>query len=138
MSGLDQEETVLVLFPDCIKDGFHELAFVRRTSEHTSIWEGDGLSKEQARKISGIEKIFWLDEMDMILHELILLAKRIYVNLNEHDRFSSEIPNRNLRFTRQLQSRYPAGHVGLPFLETNHHRLIAEIERQSDRSRLAS
>ena len=89
LSGLDQEETVVVLFPDCIKDGFHELAFIRRTSEHTAIWEGDGLTKEQARTISGIEKIFWLDEMDRVLHELVLLAKRVYVNLNEHDRFSS-------------------------------------------------
>lgn len=108
LSGLDQEETVLVLFPDCIKDGFHELAFIRRTSDQIAVWEGEGLTKEQAREISGIDKIYWLDEMEVILHELILLAKRVYVNLNEHDRFSSEVVDRNLRFTRELQSRYPA------------------------------
>jgi Xaa-Pro aminopeptidase len=108
LSGLDQEETVIVLFPDCIKDGFHEVAFIRRTDDHLAVWEGEALTKEQARRISGIEKVFWLDEMDTVLHELVLLAKRVYVNLNEHDRFNSEVPDRNLRFTRELQSRYPA------------------------------
>lgn len=108
LSGLDQEETVLILFPDCIKDGFHELAFIRRTSDQIAVWEGEGLTKEQARQVSGIEKIYWLDEMEVILHELILLAKRVYVNLNEHDRFNSDVADRNLRFTRELQSRYPA------------------------------
>jgi len=108
LSGLDQEDTVLILFPDCIKDGFNELAFIRRSNDHLAVWEGDSLTKEEARKISGIEKILWLDEMDTVLQELILLSKRVYVNLNEHDRFSSEVTDRNLRFTRELQSRYPA------------------------------
>lgn len=108
LSGLDQEETIIVLFPDCAKDGFEEVAFIRRISEQGSIWDGPSLSKEQARAISGIDKIYWLDEMDAILHELILLAKRIYVNLNEHDRYESAIADRNLRFTRNLQQRYPA------------------------------
>ncbi|MCB9273100.1 MAG: aminopeptidase P N-terminal domain-containing protein [Lewinellaceae bacterium] len=107
LSGLGQEETVVVLFPDCIKEGFQEVAFIRRTDEVTAIWEGPRYSKEEARAISGIGKIFWLDEMDSVLHELILLAKRIYLNLNEHDRFQSEIPTRDMRFARQLMEQYP-------------------------------
>lgn len=107
LSGLGQAETVLILFPDCIKEGFHELAFIQRTDEHTAIWEGQKYTKEEASKISGIEKIYWLDEMDKILHELILLSKRIYLNLNEHDRFQSEVLTRDTRFARQLMERYP-------------------------------
>lgn len=108
LSGLDQAETVVVLFPDCIKDGFEEVAFIKRTNEYIATWEGQKYTKEEARKISGIERIYWLDEMDNILHELILLAKRIYVNLNEHDRFHSEVANRDQRFTQKLTQQYPA------------------------------
>lgn len=108
LSGLDQAETVVVLFPDCIKEGFEEVAFIKRTNEYIATWEGQKYTKEEARKISGIERIYWLDEMDNILHELILLAKRIYVNLNEHDRFHSEVPNRDQRFTHKLTQQYPA------------------------------
>lgn len=107
LSGLAQEETVVVLFPDCIKEGFQEVAFIRRADEQSAIWEGPRYTKEEGRAISGIEKIFWLDEMDRVLHELILLAKRIYLNLNEHDRFQSEIQTRDMRFARLLMERYP-------------------------------
>ncbi|MCG8329597.1 MAG: aminopeptidase P N-terminal domain-containing protein [Chitinophagales bacterium] len=107
LSGLDQEESVLVLFPDCIKEGFQEIAFIKRTDEAIAIWEGEKYTKEKAQEISGIERIFWLDEMDAILHELILLSKRIYLNLNEHDRFQSPVSSRDLRFVRQLQDSYP-------------------------------
>lgn len=107
LSGLDQAETVVALFPDCIKDGFQEVAFIKRVDETAALWSGDTYTREQARAISGIEKVFWLDEMDAILHELILLSKRVYLNLNEHDRFHSEIQTRDMRFARQLMERYP-------------------------------
>lgn len=108
LCGLDQEETVLVLFPDCVKEGFRELAFIKKTNDFIKRWEGEKYTKEEARAISGIEKVYWLDEMDTILHELILLSKRVYVNLPEHDRFIPDVPSRDLRFARQLQERYPA------------------------------
>lgn len=108
LSGLDQPDTVLVLFPDCIKDGFQEVAFIKRTDERTALWEGDHYTKEQAREISGIDRIYWLDEMEIILHELVLLAKRIYINTNEHDGFRSDVPSRDLRFARELMANYPA------------------------------
>lgn len=107
LSGLDQEETILVLFPDCIKEGFHELAFIKRPDERSRLWEGQKYTKEEARKISGIEKIYWLDEMPHILNELILLAKRIYLNTNEHEHFHSEISNRNIRRAREMTRQYP-------------------------------
>ena len=108
LSGLDQEETVVVLFPDCIKDGFQEVAFVKRTSDYIAIWEGEKYSKEKAREVSGIQKVYWLDEMAPILHELILLSKRIYINTEEHDRFIPELPTRNMRMARDVMERYPA------------------------------
>ncbi len=108
LSGLDQEETVLVLFPDCVKDGFHEIAFIKKTDNYIATWEGHKYTKEEARAVSGIEKIYWLDEMENILHELILLSKRIYVNNNENDRYLTDIESKDLRFTKHLQARYPA------------------------------
>lgn len=109
LSGLDQEETVLVLFPDCLKEGHQEVAFIRRTNEHLARWEGEKLSKDQARAISGIDKIFWLEELPNVLHELILLAKRIYLNVDEQDRFQAPFALHNLRQARELQAQYP-GH----------------------------
>lgn len=108
LSGLDQEETVVVLFPDCIKEGFQEVAFVKRTSDYIAIWEGEKYSKEKAREVSGIQKVYWLDEMAPILHELILLSKRIYINTEEHDRFIPDLPTRNMRMARDVMERYPA------------------------------
>ena len=108
LSGLDQPDTVIVLFPDCIKEGFREVAFIKRTDEYVATWEGHKYTQEEAREVSGIEKIYWLDEMETILHELILLAKRIYINTNENDRFRSDVVSRDLRFAQELKTRYPA------------------------------
>jgi len=108
LSGLDQPETVLVLFPDCVKEGFREVAFIQRASEHSKIWEGHRYTKEEATKISGIQKIFFIDEMPGVLNELILLSKRIYINPNENDRYVSDVPNRDLRFAQKLIAQYPA------------------------------
>lgn len=108
LCGLDQEETVLVLFPDCIKDGYHEVAFIKKTNEKIATWEGHKLSKTEAQNISGIEKICWLDELETLLPELIYLAKRIYVNTYENERFHTDVPSRDLRFAQYLKNRYPA------------------------------
>ena len=72
------------------------------------IYDGDTYSKEKARKISGIKKIYWLDEMDKILNELNLLSKRIYVDTNENNYFRSPVISRNIRKTKELMERYPA------------------------------
>ena len=108
LCGIDQEETVLVLFPDCIKDGFKEVLFIKKTNKFIATWEGHKYTKEEARETSGIQKIYWLDDMDNILKELVLLSKRIYTNVNENDRFHSEVPSRDLRFTKQLMEKFPS------------------------------
>ncbi len=108
LCGLDQPEAVLVLFPDCIKELFREVLFIKRSNEKISIWEGYKYTKEDARRISGIEKVYFLDEIPTILHELMLLAKRIYTNIPENDRFQPEVESRDARFTREYLQKYPA------------------------------
>lgn len=108
LCGLDQPEAVLVLFPDCIRESFRELLFIKRTTDKLSVWEGYKYSKDDARRISGIEKVHFLDEMPTVLHELMLLARRIYTNIPENDRFQPEVESRDARFTREYQQRYPS------------------------------
>jgi Xaa-Pro aminopeptidase len=107
LSGLDQPDTVVVLFPDCVKEGFREIAFIKRSNAFSQIWEGANFSKQEARQIAGIQQIFWLDEMDIILHELIILAKRIYVNTDENAHAYHELELKNKRLAKQLMARYP-------------------------------
>ena len=108
LCGLDQEETILVLFPDCRKTGFEEVAFIRETNDHIKVWEGHKYTKEEAKKISGIEKVVWTSQMDRLMNELILLADTIYVNTNENDAFSAAVPSRDTRHIRLLKDKYPA------------------------------
>ncbi len=108
LSGLDQEETILVLFPDCVRQEYREVVFVKKTSEHIAVWEGHKYTKDEARAVSGVQKIVWLEDRKAIFNELILLAENIYVNTNENDRFSSEVPSRDLRETQKLSALYPA------------------------------
>lgn len=108
LCGIDQPETVLVLFPDCVREGYHELVFTKKQTEKGLIWDGPLLSKEEVQQTSGIQKVFWLEDMEVLLHDLILLAKRIYINLNEYDRFKPDLPSKDHRFAQQLMQQYPA------------------------------
>ncbi len=108
LCGIDQEETMLVLFPDCPKDGHKEVLLIKRTNEHIAVWEGHKYTKEEARAASGIEKVLFLDEAEQVLNELILLSEGIYLNINENDRYLSEVETRDLRYAKYLRNRYPA------------------------------
>lgn len=107
LSGIDQEQTVLILFPDCPNPLYREVLFLRQTSEHIAIWEGHKLSVEEAKKVSGIEQIFWLDELWNILPAIINYAESIYLNTNENDRYAHEVPYRDIRFIGQIKKLYP-------------------------------
>ncbi|MFK8101725.1 MAG: aminopeptidase P family protein [Saprospiraceae bacterium] len=107
LSGLDQEDTVVVLFPDCAKEDCKEIAFIKETNEHIAVWDGHKYTKQEAIAASGIKKIYWLKDMDVILNELILLAKGVYLNSNENDRFASPVESRNVRVGKAIQARYP-------------------------------
>ena len=108
LSGIDQEESMLLLYPDCPKEGFKEVLLIKRSSEHIAVWEGHKYSKEEARAVSGVEKVLFLDEAETVLHELFLLADGIYLNINENDRFLSPVETRDQRYAHAIRQHYPA------------------------------
>lgn len=109
LSGLDQEETVLVLYPGCPKGkDFEAVVFTKQTNDYIMVWEGYKYTKEDAAKTSGISTVMWLDSMPALLNELVLLADSVYLNANENDRASGEVPVRDERLANELKSKYPA------------------------------
>jgi Xaa-Pro aminopeptidase len=107
LSGIDQEQSILMLFPDCPNPLYKEVLFLRQTNDHIKVWEGHKYTKEDAKKVSGIEQIFWLDEFWSVLQSIIHYAENIYLNTNENDRSVYEVSYRDLRFIQQLKERYP-------------------------------
>lgn len=86
LSGADQEETILLLFPDAMDEKHREVLFVRETNDHIAVWEGAKLTKEKATQVSGIPTIYWLSDFDKIFFDLMTEADTIYFNTNEHYR----------------------------------------------------
>jgi Xaa-Pro aminopeptidase len=109
LSGVDQEESVLVMFPSAQNPKHREILFLKETSESIRIWEGDKLTKAQATEVSGIQTVYWLNQFDRIWKELVLEAENIYVNTNEHLRANTEMQTREDRFVANLKINYP-GH----------------------------
>lgn len=108
LSGIEQEETILVLFPGAAKKGFEEVLFIRKPDERLLRYEGEQLSLARARRLSGVEKVLWLEQYETIFRELMLLSERVYLNLDEHDRFQSPVLTRNQRLAQQLTKQYAA------------------------------
>jgi len=107
LTGIDQEQSVFVFFPDCPNPLYKEVLFLRQTDEHIAVWEGHKYTKDEAKQASGITSIYWLQDFDAILHSIINYADNIYVNTNENDRYSYQVPYRDLRMYEQLHKRYP-------------------------------
>jgi Xaa-Pro aminopeptidase len=108
LTGADQEETKLVLFPDAPNKDHREMLFVRETNDHIAVWEGEKLTKEKATEVSGIKSIFWLKEFDKIFFEVMTQAERVYFNTNEHYRQSVETETREDRFIKATKAKFPA------------------------------
>jgi len=111
LSGVDQEESVLVLFPDAPNKAHKEMLFLKETNDHIAVWEGEKLTKEKALETSGIKTVFWLQEMDKILFEVMTQCETIYVNTNEHYRANVETETREARFIKGFLQKYPAHSV---------------------------
>lgn len=111
LSGVDQEESVLVMFPDCPKEKHREILFLKETNEHIAIWEGEKLTKEKAFETSGIKTVYWLQDMEKILFEIMTQCDTVYINTNEHYRSNVETETREARFTKWLKDKYPAHSV---------------------------
>ncbi len=108
LSGVDQEESILVLFPDCPKEKHKEILFLKETNEHIAIWEGEKLTKENAFKTSGIKTVYWLQDMEKTIFELMSQCDTVYINTNEHYRANVDTETREDRFTKWLKEKYPA------------------------------
>jgi Xaa-Pro aminopeptidase len=107
LTGVDQEETILLIYPDAHEEKMREILFVRETNEHVVIWEGHKLTKEQARKTTGIQRIEWLSEFPMLFRRLICECDHVYLNSNEYKRASVEVETREVRFLKETQERFP-------------------------------
>ena len=108
LSGIDQEQTILVLFPEALNSKHKEILFIRRTDPNIAIWEGEKLSMDHARKLSGIQTIYWLEDFKTIFQELSTQCKKIYFNTNEHYRQAVETETREDRFIKWCKKKYPA------------------------------
>jgi Xaa-Pro aminopeptidase len=107
LTGLEQEETILLLAPDAFDERQREILFLREPNELLKTWEGHKLGKEEARKLSGIQRVEWLSEFPAIFHMLMCEAEQVYLNSNEHKRAVIEVESRDARFARAAQARYP-------------------------------
>ena len=105
LSGVDQEESVLAIIKN--NNQVEEMLFLKETNEHIAIWEGAKLDKELAQKNSGVEKIYWLNQMDEVLNINIEKANKVYLNKNIHSRSTSEVETRDDRFRKTLTKKHP-------------------------------
>jgi Xaa-Pro aminopeptidase len=108
LTGIDQEQTILIFFPDCPNPLYREALFIRRTNEYIKVWEGHKYTIDEAKAASGIENVFWSDSFDDIFTSLMVYAENIYINLNENDRNNNSVPYSDLRFANNLRQKYPA------------------------------
>ena len=108
LSGADQEETILVLFPNASDSKHKEILFVRETNEHIAVWAGEKLTKKRATAVSGIQTIYWLTDFDKIFFDLMTEAETVYFNTNEHYRQAVETQTREDRFIKKCKKEFPA------------------------------
>jgi len=107
LAGVDQEESILLLYPDAHEENMREILFLRETSDLIAVWEGHKLTKEEATKVSGIKRVEWLSEFPALFHRLMCECEHVYLNSNEHKRAVIEVETREARFVRNTRSRYP-------------------------------
>ena len=107
LSGIDQEETVLLVFPDHPDPKFREILFVRETNENIAIWEGEKLTIPQAFERSGIPRIYWTHQWDSVFPQVVFEAENVYFNTNEHARSDSRVQTRDARYLQEFKEKYP-------------------------------
>ena len=107
LSGIDQEDSMVILFPDNPDPKYREVLVLVRPNEMKEKWDGKRWRADEARKISGITTIVWLDSLEALLQPWIHLADTIYLNTNENDRKSNYVPVRDYRYIEQMKARYP-------------------------------
>ena len=107
LTGVHQEETILLLAPEAFDPDHREILFVRQPNEHLAIWEGHKLTKEQATNFSGIKNVKWLRDFPVIFRQIICEMEHVYLNTNEHQRADVTVETRDNRFVRDCRKRFP-------------------------------
>ena len=107
LTGVEQEQTILLMAPGFFNDTLQEALFILKPNKKLETWEGHKLTKEEAREISGIENVYWVEEFEVMLREVLLDSNNFYLNANEYVKFFTEVPERNLRQIWELKEKYP-------------------------------
>lgn len=109
LSGADQEETILVIYPDFPDAKYHEVLFVRETNEQIATWEGHKLTKEEAREATGIQTIMWLSDFSKVFNLMMVMGdvEHVYLNTNDHYRADIPVDSRDSRFIKWCKEKYP-------------------------------
>ena len=110
LSGIDQEESILLICPDSKLPEHREVLFVKETNEHIAIWEGAKLNKAQATQVSGVQTVYWLSQFKTVFHNLMCESQQVYLNSNEHLRAVIEVETRDARFVKWCREQYPLHH----------------------------
>lgn len=136
LTGIDQEETILLLFPDAADPKDREILFVRETNEHIAIWEGAKFTQAEATALSGIATVLWTSAYEATVKRLMPQAQRLYLNSNEHLRQSNEVETREERLNKALRERYPLHELrrSAPIMHRIRSRKTAEEVEQMKRA----
>lgn len=108
LSGVDQEESILLIFPDCNNKSHREILFLKETNKHIAVWEGEKLTKEKAFEVSGIQTVYWLNQFETIFRQLVIESDSIYLNSNEHLRSNNQMQTREDRFVLKFLKDFPS------------------------------
>ena len=114
VSGIDQEESALAIFPDAREEKHREVLFLRETSEQIALWEGKKYTKEEAAVVSGVKTVYWNAEFDAVFRALAFQAERIYLNTNEHLRAEAVVGDSGCAFRQMVPRGFPAAPVQTP------------------------
>ncbi len=107
LTGIDQEKTILVLYPDCPVKKLREILFILESNEQIETWYGHKLTKEEASRISGIEYVQYLSGFESVIDELMSYTTNVYLNSNEYPKFKPDVESRDLRMAAKFKKDYP-------------------------------
>lgn len=110
LTGIEQEETMLLVYPDADDEKHREILFLREPTPLIETWEGRKLTKDEARQRTGIQTVLWLSEFPRLFHRLMCECDHVYLNSNEHKRAIVAVETREARFVVECQRQYPLHH----------------------------
>jgi Xaa-Pro aminopeptidase len=107
LTGIEQEQTILLIYPDADEEDYREVLFLREPNSDIELWEGHKLTSDEARQISGVKRVRWLSEFPRLFHRLMCECARVVLNSNEHKRAVIEVQSRDARFVADTMAKYP-------------------------------